>query len=267
MEIKINKILIIGRCWKFLDFLIPTVDSILNYNDNVDLIIIDNFSSRSDNIKSYCNRLLKSKDILAFISMDNNYYGNVWNINKYLINIFEKYEYICMTDLDLKLINPQHNWINKLTDILDRNPGIGAVSCDVEPMPPFSNGFEFSMYHPELKFENENFWKINTDGCFYTVRKNEFLKFLQSDLDIQFGPGMHGYNEFCDTIGKSYGRTDIIFYHYGWLRSDSEWNRAYEETGINFNVENLNSNNYEYCDKQGKNCIAPTENSFTITWR
>lgn len=259
--------LVIGRCWKFLDFLIPSVDSVINYN-NADLIIIDSMSSRSDNIASYCRRLLKNKEIKGFITSDNNYLGNIWHVNKYLVDIFDKYEYICLTDLDLRVINPKNNWLVNMTDILGRNAAIGAVSGDFDPMPPISDHFVFSKDHPELKMEGENFWNMLTDGWFYTTRSSEFLAYINSGgRGGQFGPGMHGYNSYCYEIGKMIGRTDIVLYHYGWLRYAEEWNATYKETGISFNMETSTNNNHAFMSLQGNwdgNTKIPNKHSFSI---
>lgn len=261
-----NKTLVIGRNWKFLDFLVPCVDSIINHNDCVDLIVIDSQSSRSKNIESYCNLLLRSGNIRGFIQADDNYLGNIWKVNQYLKHVFSDYDYICMTDLDLKIVSPKFNWINNLTDILERRNDIGAVSIDFEPMPPVSDHFVFVKDHPELKLEGENFWNMLTDGWFYTVRKNEFMEYLNTSQS-QLGPGMHGYNDFCYSRGRMIGRTDIIAKHYGWLRYDPEWNGAYNECGLNFKMETSESNNQAYLGLQGNwngQTKIPTRESFRM---
>jgi hypothetical protein len=262
----IKNTLVIGRCWKFVDFLIPTIDSIINYNKHVDIIVIDNASSRSENIASYCNQLLKNNNILKFVAMDKNYFGNVWHINKYFLDIYDKYEYLCFTDLDLKIINPHKDWLMKMTEILHRNSYIGAVSIDFEPMNEIAAQFTFAKDMPENKLPHENFWSILTDGWFYVVRKKDFMEFVSCNIG-QMGPGMHGYNKFCDMRGMLYGRTNIIAKHFGWLRFAKEWSSAYEETGISFVMGNQHNNNMEFLSMQGdfnKNMQIPTENSYRI---
>lgn len=249
-----------------MDYLVPCVDSILSYNDNVDLIVVDSKSSRSETIKAYCNRLLKHGDIRGFIQSDKNYLGNLWKVNSYLSHIFEQYDYICMTDLDLKIVSPTKNWLEKLTNILDRRQDIGAVSIDFEPMPPISDHFVFAKDHPELKIEGEDFWNMLTDGWFYTVRKSDFMEYLRNS-NGQMGPGMHGYNEFCYSRGKMIGRTNIIATHYGWLRYDKEWKSAYDECGIDFRLETSDRNNHSYLELQGNwngRTAMPTKDSFTM---
>ena len=262
-----KRTLVIGRCWKFIDFLIPTVDSIIDYNDNVDLIILDSLSSRSDNIISYCQKLLKLGDIRAYVTTDNNYFGNIWHVNQYLIDIVKEYEYISLTDMDLKIVNPTHNWLDKMCGILERNDYIGAVSGDFEPMPPISDSFHFAKDHPESKADGEDFWDMLTDGWFFTMRARDFLDFIQTGGRVgQFGPGMHGYTEYCLQNDKKIGRTNVIFYHYGWLRSTEEWSSAYKETGINFG-DKIDSDNNLYQSIQGnwdQNIQVPTRESFTI---
>ena len=75
---------------------------------------------------------------------------------------------------------------------------------------------------------------------------------------------MHGYTEYCLQTDKKIGRTNIEFYHYGWLRSTEEWCNSYKETGIDFG--NDDNNNY-YQSIQGnwdKNIKIPTRESFKI---
>lgn len=275
-----KNILVIGRCWKFLDFLIPTIDSIIDHNYCADLIIVDSLSSRSQGIYSYCKRLLKNKDILGFISSDANLLGNVWHINQYLVDIIRRYEYVCLTDMDLKLRNPYHNWLEKATGILARNSNIGAVSGDLEPMPPISDLFIHTSNVSDVKMAGEDFWKMDTDGWFYTVRSSEFLTFLKTGgrthppgggTQKQFGPGMHGYSQFCKENDKLEGRTNLSFFHYGWLRFvHEEWNAAYNEMGMSFacdTYEKLRDCNVQFYMLQGNwnnDVKVPTKESFKI---
>jgi hypothetical protein len=230
---------------------------------------VDSLSSRSSNISSYCKKLLKNKEIRAFVSSDNNYFGNIWHVNQHLVDIIKEYDYICLTDMDLKIINPEQNWIDKLTNILDKCPNIGAVSGDFQPMPPISNNFHFAKDHPELKISDQiDFWHMLTDGWFYTVRASEFLTYLQSGgRNNQFGPGMHGYNSFCGEIGKIIGRTNVILFHYGWLRYLEEWNQSYQESGIKFGLEVSAENDNSYLSVQGNwhnQTKIPVRDSFNI---
>ena len=261
-----KKILVVGRCWKFLDFVIPTVDSVIDYNDNIDFIIIDNKSSRSDNIKSYCKHLLKNGTLKAFISMDKNYFGNVYYINQYLMDIYKQYDYICFTDMDMQVLNPQKNWLHKMSGILERNYYIGAVSIDFAPMDKFDDGFVFAKSIPTCKLPNENFSSINTDGWFYMTRAVECADFIKCKVG-QMGPGMHGYNKYCETQGLLYGRTNIEAKHFGWLRFETEWSSAYQESGIHFARENMQHSNMEYLAKQGnfsQSLDRPNEKSYII---
>jgi hypothetical protein len=229
--------LVVGRCWKILDFLIPSVDSVINYNDHVDFIIIDNKSTRSHLIQSYCKHLLKNKSIYAYIQMYKNYFGNVWLINKYLLDIYKKYEYLCFTDLDLKIIDPQNNWLKKCSMLLQNNNFIGAVSVQLQRTMHIDHKNDVFIENiPQEKLPNIDFWNINTDGWFYTVRTKDFMEFISCNMG-QNGPGMHGYNAFCEYRGLMYGRTNIYAEHLGWLRYDVEYAGAYEETGVKFGPE------------------------------
>jgi hypothetical protein len=55
--------------------------------------------------------------------------------------------------------------------------------------------------------------------------------------------------------------------HYGWLRYSSEWNSAYNECGINFQMETSDQNNQAYLGLQGNWNGAtklPTRESFRM---
>lgn len=261
--------LVIGRCWKFLDFLIPSVDSVVDYND-ADLIVVDVLSSRSSNIASYCKRMLKANVLKGFISSDANYFGNIWHVNKYLIDIFKRYEYVCMTDLDLKLVTPEQNWLGRLSGLLAKHDWIGAVSADFEKLPGVQNDYPFSFVkdHPEAKLGDDKFWNMLTDGWFYMVRSKELVSFIESNGRLgQFGPGMHGYNQYCMDINKAFGRTDLTFYHYGWLRCEKEWNEAYKETGINFDPKTVSDDGQKFLGLQGNwhgSIKIPNRSSFRM---
>lgn len=228
-----KKILIIGRTWKFVEFLIPTLSTIYkNHNrSDYDIIVLENKSSRTKIISDYCLNLLDNGVIDGYYLTDKNYYSFIWNSLKDFIDIFDKYEFISLTDLDMSLETKHDNWLFKLTNVLEKNTTVGAVSVDFLPMLPNSEGFTHVDLNSSPTFPD--FWEIPTDGWFYTTRSSELIDFVKSD---GIGPGMHGYNSFIQSKGKKIGRTNLQFFHYGWLRTNDEFKNAYNETGIQFSL-------------------------------
>jgi hypothetical protein len=242
-----DKILVIGRCWKFVEFLIPTVESVLRFHDprDVDLIVFDNKSSRSSIIRDYCERLVRCSQLKYFIEMEKNYFANAWRVLRLFREELKKYDYISMTDMDLRIINGFPNWLYRLSGLLKDHPEIGAVSGEFDPMPKYSGPFVH--VNEAAPTPVPGFWEMVTDGWFYTVRRDELLAFIDAG---GIGPGMHGYSDFMRHRGKKVGRTNLRFYHYGWLRADDEYKNAYKETGIEFNMQNIGADAVQYIRMQ-----------------
>jgi len=238
-----KKVLVVGRTWKFVEFLIPTLHSLWHQQEISDIIVLENKSSRYDSILRYCSQLLKDKRILRFYDCDENYFSNIWRLlSHYSIKkLISDYEYVSLTDFDMSLKINKTLWLNDLTDILEHNSQVGAVSVDFEPMLPYSNGFIHTTDVPESNIKG--FYQMPTDGWYYTVRSSELLKFLDAG---GLGPGMHGYNDWIHGQGKITGRIPLQFYHHGWLRLHPEYKEAYKETGIDFKLDTQYKDNSNY---------------------
>ena len=210
--------------------------------------MLENRSSRSAISTTYCKQLFDSGILKGYFLAENNYYSSIYRILSELKDTINEYDYVSLTDLDMSLPEQKKNWLFDLTGILDNHERVGAVSVDFAPNMPASQGFQH--VDPNVPTSIPGFWEIGTDGWFYTVRTSELLKFLELG---GLGPGMHGYGEYVNRIGKIQGRVNLKFTHYGWLRTHPEWSPAYSETGVNFDINNVPHNNADYIGKQCQN--------------
>ncbi|MDZ4848315.1 MAG: hypothetical protein SGI77_03405 [Pirellulaceae bacterium] len=229
-----KKVLYIARCWKMVEWLIPTLESVMKYHQpaDVDIIILDSLSTRTDVIKDYCFRLMQDKHVLGFVESDQNYNYYIWGAIRYLTNSIEQYEYVNMGSADLGIVNGFDNWLFQLTDILAKYGDVGAVSIEFERMPPYDKGFQFiedAVTSGATSFGN--FVHMPTDEWFYTVRSAELLDYLYRGGT---GPGMFGYCADMSNRNKYTGRTNIQFKHYGWLRYTDDYRLQYQEADQNF---------------------------------
>jgi hypothetical protein len=254
-----KKLLVVGRCWKFVEFLIPSIESILKFHDrkDVSIVILENNSSRSEVIKDYCLRLLDGNFIDIYIQANKNLFTNVWHSIPLFRDFLIQHEYISITDLDVN-VRGYKNWLFTITDLLRNYGEIGSVTIDVEPMLPASTGF---IHIEDVPMSNiPNFWTLAADTGFATSRMSDFINFVNQG---GIKGGAFGFHDWLYAHGKLVGRTNIKAYHYGWLRSSPEYREAYKETGIDFDINNLQSNNNQYMHLQG-NPPEIDSNTFTV---
>lgn len=234
--------LIIGRAWKFVEFMTPTVNSIYEHHckNHFDLIVLENRSSRSRSIQCYLSQLVHGGLLDGAVLADGNYWSYIFNSVAFFKERLLDYENIVFTDMDLD-VRGYTNWLFDIKNILDNNENVGAISIDVEQDPPYSDGFIFCeslKEHPQIP----GFYVSPIDLGFYMVRSKEFY-------DNFSLPGSHGYNAIMQGKGKLLGKVNIKAQHFGWFRSRPEYREAYSETGIEFG-ENIKENNSQYYGKQ-----------------
>jgi hypothetical protein len=237
--------LIIGRTWKFLEFMTPTVESVYEHHDrsDFDMVVIENKSSRSRAIRAYLHQMLRGNVIDGIVLADGNYFADAFKSVYHFQDQLLNYENIIFTDMDLD-VRGHTNWLYDLKGILDNEPAVGAVSIDVEPDPPYSDGFVFTKDVPEHT-SIPGFYPMTIDLGFYMVRAQQFH-------DNIMLPGSHGYNNYISATGLMMGRVSIMAKHYGWLRSTPEYAPAYSETGITFG-NGIATDNMQY---YGKQCVS-----------
>lgn len=240
-----KKVIVIGRTWKFVEFLIPTIESILKFNNRneMSIVVLENKSTRTDIIEDYCIRMLRDKNIDGYVQSNRNVFEDIGRTTETFLDFIKQHEYMILTDLDIKVDNIE-NWIDKLICVMNGGQNIGTVSIDFHPMMPYSSGFQ---YIEDFKMKEKDFWEMPTDSLFSLVRTQDYINFVEGGGNGKFGNG--GMNSYLTSIGKKMGRTNIKGYHYGWLRMSDEYKYSYAES---IGKQLTEKDNHLYCDHQHK---------------
>lgn len=244
--------LIIGRVWKFLEFMTPTIESVYEHHnrEDFDFIILENKSSRSRAIQSYLRQMIRGGQIDGAVFADNNYWSYIFNSVELFTHRLREYENIVFTDMDVDVYG-HSNWLFDLKNVLDNHKQVGAISIDVEEAAPYSDGFVFAKNLPEHP-TIPGFYQWPIDLGFYMVRTEEYC-------DSMVLPGSHGFNDYQQSRNKILGKLNIIGKHYGWLRSTPEYREAYSETGILFGGD-ISTDNGSYYGQQCTHRSTTTDN-------
>jgi hypothetical protein len=264
--------LIIGRGWKFLEWISPSINSIADYHDKeiYSYVAIDNHSSRSKEILQYYNLLLRNNIIDCYIESKMNLYERIWDCIPLIEDMILEHKYISFVDLDVN-VNGHKNWLFDLSYILENNDEIGVIGCDCETMPPYSDGFDFIENYEEHK-TIPNFWETPLDTSFATSKNTNVLMYLYEGGKV-FGLK---YHKFLAEKGYLMGKTNIKMKHYGWMRYMPEYIEAYKESYRavdefpNYSGDPFKLNYYEQdgrlfvCDHTILNSTKIEEDNFVI---
>jgi hypothetical protein len=166
-----KKHLCILICYNNVEHIIKCYENIKN--NDIDFIIIENFSENTKHIKEYFIK----QNIKKYFLFQENITNNAVNIVlKDHISILKEYKYITFSDCDLYLKNSSETFF-EIFDILEiNNIGVCCVDLSMDNLPdiPGSEG-----WIPQPKQITEKYIECDT-GIHFMTFKNENIKIVEN---------------------------------------------------------------------------------------
>ena len=213
-----KEILIISIVFFDYEIVKKHIDFIVSIKDKADIVIIENKSEASDNIKNICLNLLASQDILKYYLFDENIWGHA--ILTFLYNNeidLTKYKYILLTDGDL--ICKDSNWLQEQLDIINKNQNIFCCAMDlsIENL-PIKTFPEAAGWIPPSTPTSDNFIECPTGVHSLLFNTEDFLGMIQylKKENTKFDD-VHMYHYCYGVLKKKWVKTKYAkAYHLTW---------------------------------------------------
>lgn len=144
----------------------------------IDFFIVENKSENSNQIEDY----FKQQDITGYIQFQNNVTFRAIEI--FIENyhsLLEKYDYITISDGDLKVMNSQDTFLEIVKNLNLDNIGVSCVDLSLENFPYHIEGSRGWIPNPIQ--ENDEYIECATGIHLCTIKKENLYLFKQTFID------------------------------------------------------------------------------------
>ena len=242
-----SHISIITLTYNQLEYTQKFIESIFNYTEDFELIIVDNNST--DGTRAYLNKL-KNKHSNIKVILNGENYGFPKAINQAL-NIANG-KFIVLTNNDIIVTQ---NWLDKLVSVAESDDNIGIVG----PISNFVSGVQLDQnakynsieqmhkYSDKVSQQNKGEKKEFPRVAFLcTLIKKEVIDKI-GGLDERFSPGNFEDDDFCLRAQLAGFKTviakDVFIHHYGSV--------SFKAKGENEYAKRLETNKNIFIQKWG----------------
>jgi hypothetical protein len=147
-------------------------------NQDVDFFIVENKSENSEEIHKY----FKEQNILGHIRFEDNItFRAIELFVKDYYNLLTQYNYITISDCDLKLTNSQDTFSEIIKNLNLDNVGISCVDLSLENFPSHIEGSKG--WIPSIIGENDEYIECATGIHLCTIKKENLYLFKQTFID------------------------------------------------------------------------------------
>lgn len=207
--------LIVSIVYFNYDIIIKHLDFLTTVNDRADIIVLENYSENTPNIKEYCLDLIEKQKIFQYWLFDQNIGMNVFE-TYFRNNKINQYKYIIVTDGDLTVQDPL--WMEEQKKILDK-PNTYACGVKLSLINLPLKSFPEAKYWYPKPIRVEKDCEVGVTGlCLLMYKTHIFQKFLDhlyKTNDTFMDTTMHPY---CNNVLKKIWRRtkNAEAYHLTW---------------------------------------------------
>ena len=193
-----EQVAIIERTLKFLS----------QYADQIDLILVENPSATSPQIKLIVEDYGKRGLVKRYYQLDENVTGNALGIViEKERDIIHKSKYVIVTDGDIESNN--HEWLKEQKNILKNNSDVFScgISLDMSNL-PLKTFPEAKNWIPPDESEQPDYFEVYTGVHLLLMRSKELLSFMdwKNQEDLAFVDG--NLHKYCTSVlHKKWART------------------------------------------------------------
>jgi len=212
-----KKILCYVLIFDQIDIIKQSIDFLCGYSDRLDIIVIENPSPQSPEIKKYIQTLGDQKLIKRHYLFSKNITGNAYTaVLAAESNLIKKSRFVILTDGDLK--SSDDFWLDEEIAILNNHRDVFAcgISLDKSNL-PIKTFPEAKGWIPDDDAAYDDYYQTWTGGHLLMLRGAELYNFLEwrARKNLSFVDGnMHMY---CREINKHWARTKKSqAYHLTW---------------------------------------------------
>jgi len=222
-----------------LDKVIRQIHKVTHY-PNFEIIVADNKSENSENIKGICRKLLEENLISKAYFFRRNLMGNA---TRYVVEDNLDCDFISFGDYDAFILDPADNscWLTDFVNCLQDDPRALILQFSAINNPLFRKDL------PAIEIDNKVDWTINgpANGHYITVRKDFFSDYLSSTPHPLFVDG----NFMNYTERKSF--SNGVNYYRKRYDKNSVINLSSETCGISDLVDDIKKDQ-NYLSKRTK---------------
>jgi hypothetical protein len=214
----LNKILLISIIYQEFNIIQKHIDSLFPLKDIIDIVILENKSSDTEFlIKDYCLSLLEKNNILQYWLFDKNIGGTAFTIFfDSFANQLKNYDYIIITDGDIKLYNAKE-LLNEILLILDTVEDSFACAADIDISNLPLEAIPESINWMPKAIDHGWYLECATAGHMLTFKKENILKYIEyrrKNNEIFIDSNIR---KFCISKNKKWLKTKYQkAYHLTW---------------------------------------------------
>lgn len=220
-----KKILCYVMVFDQIDIIKHSLDFLTTKANFLDIVVLENPSPNTDQIKKLINRYGKNKLIKRYYLFEQNITGNAFGVVLTTeLQRLKKSHYVLVTDGDL--VSEDSGWLDEEINILKRHKEVFTcgLSLDMKNLPLKSFPDAKSWIPPDINSYND-FYEAYTGAHLLLVRGTELYEFIKwrNENDLDFVDGE--LHRFCyEVLGKKWSRTKKSkAYHLTWdLYHDKE---------------------------------------------
>lgn len=201
-----------------IEIIRKTLDFLTKHADRLDIVILENPSKNSTEIKGIISTFGQQKLIRRHYIFDKNITGSAFTAaitrERYKI---KKNEYVIITDGDIT--SKDAGWLDEEISILDKNRDVFAcgISLDMSNL-PLTNFPEATDWIPADKCSQEDYYEVYTGAHLLILRSKELIQFMHWKVkqDLPFVDGI--LHRYCtEEVSKKWARTKTAKgYHLTW---------------------------------------------------
>jgi hypothetical protein len=212
-----------------VDIIEKTLAFLADYSEDIELIVIENKSQNTNDIKQIVERFSRNGFIKRHYTFNENITGNAYNIIlEHEANFIKRQKYIILTDGDV--VSNDRNWLREQKRILQKHKDVFTCGITLDTFNlPLETFPEAKTWLPDDMSEHEDYFETYTGIHLLLMRSKDILGFMKwkKENNLSFVDGnMHAY---CyEQAHKKWSRTKVAKAHH--LTWDLYWDRDHAYT-------------------------------------
>ncbi len=185
-----------------------TLDFLTKYSDRLDIVVLENPSANTSEIKRYVDKLGKAGLVKRYYLFDENITSNAYTLAvERELDMVRRSQYVVVTDGDVVVENT--DWLKEEKRILQKHPEVFACGVTLDEVNlPLATFPESKGWVPPDINTYPDFFEARTGGHLLLMRGEEFGAFmdLRKERNLHFVDG--DLHWFCyDILHKKWART------------------------------------------------------------